>query len=193
MRSLQGAPEPVTLLVTGPLTTVATALDILPDISAKIAQIVWMGGALNVPGNVEKNLEPGQDGSAEWNAYWDPLAAHRVWQTEIPIILCPLDITNTVPLTSEFVYNLGKQRHYPISDFAGQCYALVIPQDYYFWDVLATSYLAHPEFFTLRELETNIITDDKSQGQTKIEPGGKKIRVLDKVDKDLYYAYLLQQ
>ncbi len=193
VRSLLSSDQPVTLLVTGPLTTVAAALDLAPEIEAKIQEIVWMGGALNVPGNVEKSLEPGQDGSAEWNAYWDPIGAHRVWQTSIPIVLCSLDITNTVPVTSEFVYKLGKQRRYPASDFAGQCYALVIPQDYYCWDVLATAYLAHPEFYQLREWETLIVTSGKSQGRTKVETGGRKIRVMDKVDKEKYYAYVLQQ
>lgn len=193
VRSLLAADQPVTLMVTGPLTTVAAALDIAPEIESKIKQIIWMGGALNAPGNVEKSLEAGQDGSAEWNAYWDPIGTHRVWQTEISLVLCPLDITNTVPVTSEFVYKLGKQRHYPISDFAGQCYALVIPQDYYFWDVLATAYLAHPEFYELREWETAIVTTGKSQGRTKVETGGRKIRAMDKVDKQQYYAYILQQ
>jgi len=50
VRVLQEALEPVTLMVTGPLTTVAVALDQAPDIEAKIDKIVWMGGALNVPG-----------------------------------------------------------------------------------------------------------------------------------------------
>ncbi len=190
---LRDVPEPVTLMVTGPLTTVATALDSAPEIEAKIEQIVWMGGALNVPGNVEKSIEAGQDGSAEWNAYWDPLAVARVWQTQIPIIMCPLDLTNHVPLTSELVYQLGKQRHHPLSDLAGQCYALVIPQDYYFWDVLATAYLAHPEFYQLREWETAIATTGSSQGRTKIEPGGRKIQAMDRVDKSSFYAYILQQ
>jgi len=193
VRSLLSSDQPVTLLVTGPLTTVAAALDLAPEIEAKIQEIVWMGGALNVPGNVEKSLEPGQDSSAEWNAYWDPIGTHRVWQTSIPIVLCSLDITNTVPVTSEFVYKLGKQRRYPASDFAGQCYALVIPQDYYCWDVLATAYLAHPEFYQLREWETVIVTSGKSQGRTKVEAGGRKIRAMDKVDKEKYYAYVLQQ
>lgn len=190
---LQQAPEPVTLLVTGPMTTVATALDIAPDIEAKIKQIVWMGGALNVPGNVEKSIEAGQDGSAEWNVYWDAVSAHRVWKTNIPIVLCPLDITNNVPVTSEFVQRIGKQRRYPLSDLAGQCYALVIPQDYYFWDILATAYLAHPEFYQLREWETDIITSGKSQGRTKIQPGGRKIMAMDKVDTESFYNYVLEQ
>ncbi|MBD1903038.1 nucleoside hydrolase [Trichocoleus sp. DQ-A3] len=192
-RSLQSAPSPVTLMVTGPLTTVATALDMAPEIEGKIEKIVWMGGALNVPGNVSRDIEPGQDGSAEWNVYWDPISANRVWQTSIPIVLCPLDLTNNVPVTSEVVRQLGKQRRYPISDLAGQCYALVIPQDYYFWDILATAYLAHPEFYEVREEETIIVATGISQGRTKVEPGARKIRVMQKVDKERFYDYILQQ
>lgn len=193
IRVLREAPDPVTLMVIGPLTTVAVALDAAPEIEVKIKQIVWMGGAINVPGNVEKSIEAGQDGSAEWNAYWDPISADRVWQTQINIVLCPLDLTNNVPVTSELVHQLGRQRHYPLSDLAGQCYALAIPQDYYFWDVLATAYLAHPEFYELREWETVIVTTGPSQGRTKLEPGGRKIWAMDQVDKSRFYAYILQQ
>lgn len=193
VRVLLEASEPVTLMVTGPLTTVAAALDIAPEIESKIQKIVWMGGALNVPGNVEKSIEAGQDGSAEWNAYWDPISVQRVWQTQIAIAMCPIDLTNNVPVTSELVHQLGKQRHYPLSDLAGQCYALVIPQDYYFWDVLATAYLAHPEFYQLREWETAIVTTGASQGRTKVQPGGRRIQAMDQVDTSSFYTYILQQ
>lgn len=193
VRVLREATEPVTLMVTGPLTTVATALDAAPEIESKIKEIIWMGGALNAPGNVEKSIEAGHDASAEWNVYWDPVSAERVWQTQIEIVLCPLDITNNVPVTSEFVRQLGKQRLYPLSDLAGQCYALVIPQDYYFWDLLAMAYLAHPEFYRLCEWETTIITTGRSQGRTKVQSGGRKIRAMDKVDTERFYAYILQQ
>ncbi|MHC5828927.1 MAG: nucleoside hydrolase, partial [Nostoc sp.] len=112
---------------------------------------------------------------------------------QIEIIMCPLDLTNNVPVTSELVQKMGRQRHYPISDLAGQCYALVIPQDYYFWDVLATAYLAHPEFYQLREWETEIITTGLSEGCTKVVSGGRKIYAIDQVDKEAFYAYILQQ
>ncbi|WP_071188426.1 nucleoside hydrolase [Trichormus sp. NMC-1] len=193
VRVLREAPEPVTLMVTGPLTTIATALDIAPEIETKIEKIIWMGGALNVPGNVEKSIEVGQDGSAEWNVYWDAVSAARVWETQIEIIMCPLDLTNNVPVTSELVQKMGKQRHYPISDLAGQCYALVIPQDYYFWDVLATAYLGHPEFYQLQEWETEIVTSGVSQGRTKVVAGGRKIYAMDQVDKKAFYDYILKQ
>jgi purine nucleosidase len=190
---LREASAPVTLMVTGPLTTVAVAIDTAPDITAKIQKIVWMGGALHVPGNVEKNWEPGNDGTAEWNVYWDAVSAARVWNTQIEIIMCPLDLTNNVPVTSDIVKKMGRQRHYPISDLAGQCYALAVPQDYYFWDVLATAYLGHPEFYQLREWETEIITTGSSQGRTKVVSGGRKIYAMDAVDKEAFYGYILRQ
>lgn len=46
VRVLQEATEPVTLMVTGPLTTVATALTLAPEIESKIQEIVWSGRAL---------------------------------------------------------------------------------------------------------------------------------------------------
>jgi purine nucleosidase len=192
VRVLREASEPVTLLVTGPLTTVAAALDLAPEIESKIKEIVWMGGALEVKGNVDPIMEGGQDVSAEWNVYWDPIGAARVWQSRIPILICPLDSTNNVPVTSAFVRQLGRQHRFPISDLAGQCYALVLHQDYFFWDVLTTAYLAHPEFYTVRECETEIITSGKSQGRTKITPGGRKIRTLATVDTEKFYSYILQ-
>lgn len=190
-RVLREAPEPVTILETGPLSTLAAALDLDPSVGAKIKQVVWMGGALHVPGNVDPILEGGQDMTAEWNVYWDPIAAHRIWQTNLAIVLCPLDITNNVKVTSEFVRTLGRNRRYPLSDFAGQCYALVTHQDYYFWDVLATSYLGRPDLFTLREWETVIIPTGASQGRTLVQPGGKKIQALDSVKKEALYEYML--
>ncbi|MBD1913881.1 MULTISPECIES: nucleoside hydrolase [unclassified Leptolyngbya] len=193
VRVLRDASEPITLMMTGPLTTLAVALDIDPSIEAKIEQLVWMGGALEVPGNVATDLEPGQDGTAEWNAYWDPIAVGRVWQTSIPIVMCPLDITNMVPVTPEFIRRLSRQRQFPLSDLAGQCYALVIPQDYYFWDVLATAYLAHPEFYQVVECETSVVTRGLSQGRTQVTAGGRPVKVLQKVDTERFYAYILHQ
>ena len=190
---LQTAAEPVTLMVTGPLTTVAAALKLAPEIADTIQEIVWMGGALNVPGNVEKGFALEQDGSAEWNAYWDPLAVAQIWQTQIPLVLCPLDITNTVPVTSEFIKQLARQRRYSLSDLAGLCYSLAIPQDYYCWDILATAYLAHPEFYQVRMRETSVVSTGASQGRIKIEPGGRKVQVMENVERTRFFAYLLRQ
>lgn len=190
---LKTAPTPVTLMVTGPLTTVAEAIATEPNLTERIAEIVWMGGALTVAGNVEKVFALEHDGSAEWNVYWDPIAAKQIWNTQIPITLCPLDLTNTVPVTPHLIRQLTKQRQHPLSDLAGMCYALAIPQNYYCWDVLATAYLARPEFYRLEERETDIITQGASQGKTIVKSGGRKIKVMTEVDREKFYRYLLQQ
>ena len=193
VRQLRNAPEPVTLMVTGPLTTVAEAIAAEPKITEKIAEIVWMGGALTVGGNVQKGYALEHDGTAEWNVFWDAIAAKQIWDTDIPLTLCPLDLTNSVPVTQEFIRTLAKQRKYPISDLVGLCYSLAIPQDYYCWDILATAYLARPELYKIEEKETDIITAGASQGRTIIKSGGKIIKVMTKVDKEEFYSYLLQQ
>jgi purine nucleosidase len=189
-RTLREAPRPVTLLITGPLSTLAAALDTAPEIEGNIERVLWMGGALNVPGGVQ---DSGHDGSAEWNVYWDPIAAHRVWASRVPIMLCPIDITQTVPCTSDFVRALARQRRHPLSDLAAQCYALVMHQTYYFWDVLTTAYLGCPELFTVREWETAIVPTGPSQGRTLIQAGGRRIRALHSVDTRAFYAYIKQQ
>ena len=192
VRVLHDAPEQVTILATGPLTTIAAALDLDPSVEYKIKQLIWMGGALNVPGNVDKITEGGQDGSAEWNAFWDPPAVYRVWQSDIPIVLCPLDVTNNVPVTSEFVRSIARNRRYPLSDFAGQCYALVTHQDYFFWDVLTTAYLGRPDLFELRKWETAVIPSGPSQGRTVVQAGGKPIKALHAVRKEEFYEYIVK-
>jgi purine nucleosidase len=67
-------------------------------------------------------------------------------------------------VTPDFIRQLSSRRRYPLYDFAGQCYALVTHQDYFFWDVLTTAYLGRPEIFELRDWETRVITEGPSQG-----------------------------
>ena len=192
-RILRSAAEPITFLETGPLTSLAETLATDPTLASKIKRIVWMGGALHVPGNIDKIIEGGQDGSAEWNVYWDPFAAAKIWQTNIPITICPLDLTNRVPITSEFVLRLARQRQHPLSDLAGLCYSLVTHQDYFAWDVLTTAYVGQPDMFMLKDWNTEIITTGISQGRTLVTPGGRKVSALHTVDLDRFYSYIFKQ
>ena len=193
IQQLQSVSQPVTIMVTGPLSTIASAIALEPTIIDQIAEIVWMGGALTVSGNVEKVFALEHDGTAEWNAFWDPIATKQIWNTKIPITLCPLDLSNTVPVTSEFIRQLSKQRRHALSDLAGLCYSLAIPQNYYFWDILATAYLARPELYQIIEQETDIISTGISQGRTILKAGGRKVNVMTQVDKEKFYSYLIQK
>ena len=88
----------ITLVCIGPLTNVALALRCEPRIIDYIREIVIMGGALRVPGNVTP--------AAEYNIYADPHAAHMVLHAGWPIRLVSLDVTNGTVLTPEQVASL---------------------------------------------------------------------------------------
>ena len=195
-RKLREADTPVTVLITGPVSNLAAALHAEPDLAAKVEEVVWMGGALHVPGNV-RDYE--HDGTAEWNAYWDPPATHGLWQSEVPITLFPLDATNNVPVTMHFLHRLAQQRRYPLSDLAGQCWALTVGTTpaheyiYYMWDTLTTGYLGGSQFMTFRQAQTRAIPSGPSAGRIEeVSEGGKTIRVAKTVDVPGFYDYLLE-
>ena len=78
--------EPVTVVMVGPLTNLAVALMIRPEIAEKIEEIVIMGGGHNIT-NVTL--------AAEFNIYDDPEAALRVLHCGAKITMVPLDATHT--------------------------------------------------------------------------------------------------
>src|SRR4029450_2359977 len=111
-RVLLDAAGQVTLLMTGPLTNLAWALDRHPKVEETVRELLVMGGALEVDGNVQ---EPGHDGSAEWNFYWDPPAAKRGFDSSIPSTMFPLSVRQHVPVTDTFRASFGRQYGYPFS------------------------------------------------------------------------------
>ena len=76
----------VTLCLLGPLTNIATAFLKAPDIVAKVAEIVLMGGAYFEVGNITP--------TAEFNIYVDPEAAAIVFKSGAPLVVMPLDVTH---------------------------------------------------------------------------------------------------
>ena len=80
------------LVVIGPLTNIATALGMYPDLPSKIKRLIMMGGAAGF-GNVTP--------AAEFNIYADPHAASAVFQAGIPIDMYGLDVTNRALITED--------------------------------------------------------------------------------------------
>ncbi len=195
-RKLREADEPLTILITGPVSNLAKVLADAPDLVEKIEQVVWMGGAINVEGNV-RDYE--HDGSAEWNAYWDPPATYSLWQTAAPITLFSLDATKQVAVKPEFLHRLAQQRAYPLSDLAGQCWVLTVgaipsyEYIYYMWDTLTTGYLGAPQYMTFRQVRSQVVPYGPSAGRIKeVTQGGKLVQVAAKVDVEGFQNYLLE-
>ncbi|MEM7614420.1 MAG: nucleoside hydrolase, partial [Pseudomonadota bacterium] len=80
-------PQSITLCALGPLTNLALAFNLAPEIVPKVAEIVAMGGGLFEGGNTTP--------AAEFNIYVDPHAADVVFRCGRPITLLPLDLTHS--------------------------------------------------------------------------------------------------
>lgn len=91
-KTLRASTEPVTLVPTGPLTNIALLLSAHPELKAKIARIVLMGGSAG-PGNWTP--------AAEFNIYVDPEAAEMVFSAGVPITMCGLDVTHAAQVMDE--------------------------------------------------------------------------------------------
>jgi purine nucleosidase len=78
----------VTIAITGPMTNIAMAMRLAPDIVPRIHELVIMGGARNAGGNITA--------SAEYNIHADPHAAAIVLRSGCPVVMCGLDVTHQV-------------------------------------------------------------------------------------------------
>jgi purine nucleosidase len=85
----------ITLVPTGPLTNIGTAIQKEPQIVDRIRQLVIMGGAMREGGN--------RSPSAEFNILADPHAADIVFDCGRPITVMGLDVTHQVLSTRDRV------------------------------------------------------------------------------------------
>jgi pyrimidine-specific ribonucleoside hydrolase len=100
--TLRVAPEPVTLIPTGPLTNIATFLREHPELKERVARISLMGGSIGLG-----NTTP----AAEFNVYVDPEAAREVFESGLPITMSGLDVTHQAragPAERERLRSLGR-------------------------------------------------------------------------------------
>lgn len=202
-RALRKAEGPVTVLCTGPLTPLAMLLDARDGAAlvAKIGRLVWMGGAVNVGGNLDPStLPPGvANPYAEWNVFWDPFSADRVFRsTTFPITLFPLDITNEAAITPSFMSSLLVQaKTFPYSNLAYQSYEIVAAEAFYdMWDVTATVWLARPDLYEApTSMKLSVVTADSGmQGALVPDAEGREIEVvMGFADQAGFYSYVLGQ
>jgi purine nucleosidase len=87
VRLARSEPGAYTILATGPLTNLALALHLEPDLPRLVERVVVMGGAVTVAGNITA--------AAEANIFHDPEAAEAVFAAAWPVVLVGLDVTMT--------------------------------------------------------------------------------------------------
>ena len=83
---VESHPEPITLIAIGPLTNVALFAATRPDLYAKLDRLVIMGGGVHITGN--------HTPTGEFNIWFDPEAAARVFAAGVEVTMVGLDVTH---------------------------------------------------------------------------------------------------
>ncbi len=143
------------VLALGPLTNLAEALARAPAAARAIQEIIIMGGALRVSGNLgDGGYFKTDNTTAEWNFFVDPLAAQRVFASGARITLVPLDATNRVPIDAAFLRAFQEQARTSLGRFVAQVLETdrkFIEENFYFaWDPLAAVALVAPGVLVTR-------------------------------------------
>lgn len=103
-------PQEVRILTLGPLTNVAMALDLDPDLPLLLSGLVCLGGTMQHSGDVTA--------SAEFNMWADPQAARAVMRSPVGKILVPLNVSQEASLTFEDIDRLsGLIPSTPVGEF----------------------------------------------------------------------------
>ncbi len=104
---VHASPHEITLLLVGPLTNIALAVEKDPSIVPLVKEVILMGGSIS-GGNV--------NAAAEANIYNDPEAAQIVFQAGWPLTMVGLEVGDQALFTQKYLDQLG-QTHGQINDF----------------------------------------------------------------------------
>ena len=153
------APGEITLVTLGPLTNIAMALVLAPDIAERIEEIVMVFGSFSEGGNITP--------VADFNNYVDPEASDVVLSSGIKITMVPMDVTHQCLSTKARL-----QAFRDIGNACGiaTCEMLTFSEHFdiqkYGWegaplhDPCAIAYLLQPQLFGGRHINVCVETGD---------------------------------
>jgi purine nucleosidase len=154
---VRAAPDEVTIVALGPLTNIARAFQRDPELSSLVGRILMMGGTVAGPGNITP--------AAEFNIYCDPKSARVVFRSHCTKTLIPLDATNRVVLTFDFLKQLPDE-----ATRVGRLLRRIVPPAFRAYrqesgiegihahDSVALLAATNPELFTTQEMAGDVET-----------------------------------
>jgi inosine-uridine nucleoside N-ribohydrolase len=188
--------EPPTILALGPLTNLAELVQKDPSLAGRFS-VIAMGGAFEVLGNVGAS-EPSIDNQvAEWNIYVDPLALKIILDSGVPLTLVPLDATDDVRITLDFLRRLQANAFTPEAGFIRDLLAVQVAKItsgfYDFWDPLSAAILVDESLAVIRQGELVVSTQEGStSGMTRLRSGGVPVRYASGAYDDRFYEDFLR-
>jgi inosine-uridine nucleoside N-ribohydrolase len=167
-------PGEVTLIAVGRMTNLALALQADPDFAGLVKEVIVMGGAFDVNGNVTP--------AAEANIHGDPEAADIIFTTPWKVTIVGLDVTLKTIMTGEYLADMAKsgeksvQLLSDLSQYYIEFYkSRVGIAGMAVHDSTACVYLVRPDLFTLRGGAVRVVCGGIADGQTIQAPdSGRK-------------------
>ncbi|MGO2568217.1 MAG: nucleoside hydrolase [Serratia proteamaculans] len=185
-------PGEITLAAIGPLTNVAHALQLYPQMAQAVKEIVIMGGVFNVEGYIK-----------DTNFGLDPEAARQVLTSGANITLAPLDVTTQTMLTQADLLQMTQ----PDTPLCRYLRATTQPWiDYsrhtrhlpgcWIHDALVIAWLLEPQLVTTEEYFVDVALEGAmTRGSSRRwrpeslrltvgmpEPEGQPVRIMQQVD-----------
>jgi inosine-uridine nucleoside N-ribohydrolase len=159
-------PGEITILAVGRLTNLTQALNIDSNIAKKVKEVVLMGGALHVPGNVTP--------VAEANIYGDPHAADIVLTAPWKVTMIGLDVTQKVKLNDAILLRIKNNNPlygpflFSITRFYMNFHKNIeqVKGGFYVHDPSAVMYLIDSSVFKVKRGPVRVVTEGIAIGQT---------------------------
>jgi purine nucleosidase len=155
---VRSSPGDVTIIATGPLTNIASALQQQPDLANMIRHLIMIGGTLGGPGNVTA--------AAEFNIYCDAEAARSVFHSSVTKTLIPIDVSSRVVMSFDLLEKIpdGNSR-------SGELLRRILPgafrvyrqhlgvEGIHLHDAVAIVAALEPDLFTTERMYGDVETD----------------------------------
>ncbi|ADV66678.1 nucleoside hydrolase [Deinococcus maricopensis] len=188
----RAAPGEVTLVATGPLTNVALALQLAPDLPDLLAGTVIMGGGLE-RGNASAY--------AEFNFLADPHAARAVLNAGLNPTLFPLNVTHQVRVTrarEAQVRAVGtvaaRTSAAFLDDYLTRLEARDVGERAALHDPCTVVSLLQPDAFGVEARRVDVVDEDVDAiGQLVERPGEPNARVALRASEDAVYAVICER
>jgi inosine-uridine nucleoside N-ribohydrolase len=167
---IRESPHELTIIVLGPLTVLARAIDRDPDIVSLIHRVVSLGGTWHEAGDVGP--------VSEFHFASDPLAARQVIRCGAPITMIPLDVSRLIVLSPSDLLELPEPE-------ARTCQFLrqIVPfgiratsnlfgvEGFHLCDVLGVASVARPSAVAVQPAAVDIETrGELTRGMSVIDP-----------------------
>ena len=169
--TVRAQPGEVTLVAVGRMTNLALALKADPDIAALVKDVVVMGGAFELNGNVSP--------AAEANIHGDPEAADLVFTAPWRVTVVGLDVTLKTVMTSGYLAEMAAvgdeavKLLSDISQFYIDFYKHRVGDGMVIHDSCACVYVVAPELFQTRSGPIRVVCGGIADGQTIQKPDGR--------------------